>query len=212
MLPPGSQGSHGRVPGWKGSSQREQLGASLPVAMLAEASVGWSPLAKRQTFVLLKQNTSIWKRSLMKPSSDVKFSSTWVAGAVPSHPSSITPLGQAVLPVPFSATDRCSDFTSVLHSSKLGGQMHSDFPYLRNCSLQRIKHLYSLKKWLQHNQRISGNFSFLWHLMEQKLLFCCASAQNYNTDLWLCSHCFSLLRVPTWFLIRPSKNKLQDTK
>lgn len=56
MFAPGSQWSSGReFLAERGGSQREDLGASQPVEMLAEASVGWSPLAKRQTFVLLKQ-------------------------------------------------------------------------------------------------------------------------------------------------------------
>lgn len=78
----GSQWSRGRVSGWKESSQGEGFGASAPVEMFSEASVGWSPLAKKANICFAETNTAIWKQSLMKPSSDTKFASTWVARAV----------------------------------------------------------------------------------------------------------------------------------
>lgn len=65
----------------------------------------------------------------MRASSDTKFSSTWVAGAVVC-PQQHYPSEAACFNSHLSATDRCSDFTTMIHSSKLWEYMHLDSPHL----------------------------------------------------------------------------------
>lgn len=145
----GSQWSRGRVSGYKESSQGEGFGASAPVEMFAEASVGWSPLAKKANICFAETNTAIWKQSLMKPSSDTKFASTWVARAVASCPQQHDPSEACCSSHHLFATDRCSDFAI----QSCGDKHMETFPIWWRTVLYtefffQKKNLQS-KKWLQ---------------------------------------------------------------
>lgn len=94
-------------------------------------SICWLvPTGQKANICFAETNTSIWNHSLMKASSDIKFSSTWAAGAGASCPQQHYPSEAACFNNHLSATDRCSDFTTMIHSSKLWGWIHLEFPHL----------------------------------------------------------------------------------
>lgn len=72
-------------------------------------SICWLvPTGQKANICFAETNTSIWKRLLMKPLSDLKFSSTLVAGAVAPCLQQYCPFGVSWFNNHLSVTDRCS--------------------------------------------------------------------------------------------------------